>query len=140
MSNQVNLNGIIISDDDFLAKDQDAPDNTTVDGNGGSFDIGNFQLGSMEVVAKVGSVALGLTDTNVLTIALHDSADNSSFAALAIIYTITAAAGSGVKAVGTVLGKLIVPSNARRYVKAVITSDDASTTGKLDVFMTHLPR
>lgn len=140
MSNQINLNGIVISDDDILAKDQEAPDNTTVDGNGGSFDIGNFQEGSLEVVARVGSVALGLTDTNILSIVLHDSADNSSFAALATIYTITAAAGSGVIAAGTLLGKLIVPSSARRYVKAVITSNDATTTGKLDVFFTYLPR
>lgn len=140
MSNQINLNGILISDDDFLAKDQDVPDNTSVDGNGGSLDLGNFQQASLEVVAKVGSVGLDISDTFALTIALHDSADNSSFAALGTVYTITAAAGSGVKAIGTVLGKLLIPSSVRRYVKAVITTTDASASGKVDVFLTHVPR
>jgi hypothetical protein len=139
MSNQVNLSGIVISDDDFLAKDQTIPSNTTADGNGGSFDIGNSQEGSFEIVAKVGSVPLAITDTKIFTIALHDSADNSSFTALATIYTITAAGGNGAKAVGTILGKLVIPSSVRRYVKAVLTTNNADT-GKVSVFFTLLPR
>ncbi len=139
MSNQVNLNGILKSAADFLALDQALPQNTSADGNGGSFDLGNTQ-GSLEVVAEVGSLATDLTDAKVLSIKLHDSADNSSFAELATVYTLTAGSGSGVKAAGTALGKLIVPSNARRYVKAVITTDDADVAGKLNVFFTYIPR
>lgn len=139
MSNQVNLNGIIKSADDFLAKDQALPQNTSADGNGGSFDLGNTQ-GSLEVVVEVGSVATDLTDANVLSVKLQDSADNLSFADLATVYAITAAGGNGVKAVGTELGKLIVPSNARRYVKAVITTNDANVAGRLNVFFTYIPR
>jgi len=139
MSNQVNLNGILKSADDYLAKDQSLPQNTSADGNGGSFDLGNTQA-SLEVVAEVGSVGTDLSDTKVLTIKLQDSANNSSFADLATVYTITAAAGSGVKAAGTQLAKLLIPSSARRYVKAVITTDDADVTGKLNVFLTYVPR
>jgi hypothetical protein len=140
MANQLNLNGIVISDDDFLAKDQDVPDNTSVDGNGGSFDIGNFQEGSLEVVANVGSVGLDISDTFAITIKIQDSADNSSFADLANVYTLTASSGNGVKAIGTLLGKLILPSATRRYIKAVIVTTDASASGKVNVFLTYLPR
>lgn len=138
MSNQVNLNGVLKSADDFLALDQTIPSNSSADGNGGSFDLGNTQ-GALEVVAEVGSVALAITDTKVFTIKLQDSADSSSFADLATVYTITAASGSGAKAAGTLLGKLIVPSTARRYVKAVLTTDNADT-GKVNVFFTYIPR
>lgn len=138
MSNQVTLNGIVKSAADFLALDQTVPSNTSADGNGGSFDLGNTE-GSLEVVAEVGSVALGITDTKVFSVKLHDSADNSSFTELATVYTITAAAGSGVIAAGTVLGELIIPSNARRYVKAILTTNNADT-GKVNVFLTYLPR
>lgn len=139
MSNQVNLNGVLKSSADFLALDQALPQNASADGNGGSFDLGNTQA-SLEVNVEVGSVATDLTDTNILSVKLQDSADNSSFADLATVYTITAAGGSGVKAVGTHLGKLIVPSSARRYVKAVITTDDANVAGRLNVFFTYIPR
>ncbi len=139
MSNQVNLNGILKSADDYLAKDQSLPQNTSADGNGGSFDLGNTQA-ALEVVVEVGSVATDLSDTKILTVKLQDSANNSSFADLDTVYTITAAAGSGVKAIGTVLGKLIIPSTARRYVKAVITTDDADVAGKLNVYLTYVPR
>lgn len=138
MSNQVNLNGVLKSADDFLALDQTIPSNSSADGNGGSFDLGNTQ-GALEVVAEVGSVNLAITDTKVFTIKLQDSADNSSFADLATVYTITASGGSGAKAAGTLLGKLIVPSTARRYVKAVLTTNNADT-GKVNVFFTYIPR
>lgn len=138
MSNQVNLNGVLKSANDFLALDQTIPSNSSADGNGGSFDLGNTQ-GALEVVAEVGSVALAITDTKVFTIKLQDSADNSSFADLATVYTITASGGNGAKAAGTLLGKLIVPSTARRYVKAVLTTNNADT-GKVNVFFTYIPR
>lgn len=138
MSNQVNLNGVLKSAADFLALDQTIPSNSSADGNGGSFDLGNTQ-GALEVVAEVGSVNLAITDLKTFTIKLQDSADNSSFADLATVYTITAASGSGAKAAGTLLGKLIVPSTARRYVKAVLTTDNADT-GKVNVFFTYIPR
>ncbi len=139
MLNQVNLNGILKSDDDYLAKDQALPQNTSANGNGGSFDLGNTEA-SLEVVAEVGSVAIDLSDAKVLTVMLQDSADNSSFADLGTVYTITASAGSGVKAVGTVLGRLLIPTTARRYVKAVITTDDADVNGKLNVYLVYIPR
>lgn len=138
MSNEVNLDGLLKSADDFLALDQTIPSATSADGNGGSFDLGNTQ-GSLEVVAEVGSVALAITDTKVFSIKLYDSADDSSFAELATVYSLTAAGGNGAIAAGTELGKLIVPSNARRYVKAVLTTDNADT-GKVNVFFTYVPR
>ncbi len=138
MSNQVNLNGVLRSADDFLALDQTIPSNTSADGNGGSFDLGNTQV-ALEVVAEVGSVDLAITDTKVFSIKIQDSADNSSFADLATVYTITAADGNGAIVASTELGKLVVPPNARRYVKAVLTTNNADT-GKVNVFLAYIPR
>jgi hypothetical protein len=138
MTNQVNLNGVLISADDFLVKDQTIPSNDSADGNGGSFDLGNTQ-NSLEVVAEVGSVDLAITDEKIFSIKLFDSADNSSFEELATVYSLTAAGGNGAIVAGTELGKLLVPPDARRYVKAVLTTNNADT-GKVNVFLAYIPR
>ena len=137
-ANEVNLNGILKADADYLAKNQTVPQNDTADGNGGSFELANTQA-SIEVIAEVGSVALGVGDTKVLTVKLQDSADNSSFADLQTLYTITSSGGDTI-AVGTELGRFVLPADTRRYVKAVIVSTDASGTGKVNVFSTYVPR
>lgn len=137
--NELDLGGIARSDDDYLAKEQATPQNTSADGNGGSFEISGTE-GAIEVVAEVGADALDLSDTKVLTIKLQDSADNSSFDDLATIYTITASSGSGAIAAETELARFVIPSDARRYIKAVITTDDADVGGKINIFQNYLAR
>lgn len=137
-ANELKLAGIVKADNDYLAKDQTVPQNTSANGDGGSFEI-SATLGSIEVVAEVGSVALGLANTKVLTVKLQDSADNSSFADLATLYTVTAS-GALTVPVNTELGRFIIPTTARRYVKAVITTDDAAATGKVNIFLNYLAR
>lgn len=135
--NEVNLGGLLRHAEDFLAKAQTLPQNTSADGNGGSFQLSDT-MASVEVIAAV-NAEVTLADTKVLSVKLQDSADNSSFADLETLYTLTSDGGD-VLAAGTVLGRFIIPTTARRYVKAVLVSDDAALTGKVDVFAVYLPR
>jgi hypothetical protein len=141
MANQINNGGLVRSAEDYLALDQTVPQNTNADGNGGAREISNA-LGALEVVAEVGSVALGLADTKVLTVKLQSSNDNGvgdAFADLVTVYTKTAS-GAEVVAAGTELGRYIVPTGAERYIKPNIVSTDAAGTGKVNVFLNYLPR
>lgn len=125
----------------YLAKAQTVPQNDSADGNGGGQQISGTQ-GGIEVIAKVGATALGLADTKVFTIALQQSSDNGvadAYAALHTLYTVTAS-GATVVAAGTELGRFIIPTNAERYIKAVLTSDDAAMTGTVDIYPVYLPR
>lgn len=136
MSNQTNYDGILRSSDDYLAKAQTPPDNDTADGNGGGFSLGGSQ-GSIEIVAVVNS-EVGVPDTKALTVKLQHSDDNSSYTDLATIYTITSSGGDTL-AVGTELGRYILPTTAKRWVKAVIVTT-GTVTGKLDVFNRYIAR
>lgn len=140
-ANEVNLGGVLRHAEDFLAKAQTLPQNTSADGNGGSFQLSDT-IASVEIVA-VANTAIALADTENLTIKLQQSTDNGvadAFADLSTIFTLTAAGGNGAIAAGTELGRAIVPLDAERYIKAVLVSDDAALTGKVDVFAVYLPR
>lgn len=138
MSNQVNVGGMVRADDSYLAKAQAIPNNTSADGNGGSFQGLGGTLGGVEVVVEV-DAEVSLADTKVLSVKLQDSANNSSFADLATIYTKTASGATTLSA-GTVLARYIVPTSARKYIKAVITTTDTGESGKLNVFLNYLSR
>lgn len=139
-ANQVDLNGLLRQAEDFLAKAQTLPQNTSADGNGGSFELSDTQA-SIEVFAVVNSV-ITLANTKVLTVKLQQSSDNGvadDFADLETLYTITSDGGDEIAA-GTLLGRFVIPLTAERYIKAVLVSDDAALTGKVDVFAVYLPR
>ncbi len=141
MSNQVNLNGILKSDADFLAKDQTVPQNTSADGDGGSFDLGKTN-GSLQVVVEVGSVDIEIADTKAISVKLQqssDDGDSDAFADLQILYSLTSSGGDTLAA-GTKLAEYTLPEDAERYIKAVVTTTDAAAVGKINVFLTYLPR
>ncbi|MDQ7818837.1 MAG: hypothetical protein RDU14_17550 [Melioribacteraceae bacterium] len=136
--NQLNYNGEVKFADDYLAKAQSVPQNTSADGNGGVFENLGQAQGSIEVVAKV-NAEIGLADTKVVTVKLQHSDDNSSFTDLATLYTKTASGAETIPA-GTELARYIVPTNAKRYIKAVLTTTDAAGTGKVDIYTVYLAR
>lgn len=137
-ANQVNIGGILKADDSYLAKAQTIPNNTSADGNGGSFQGLNATLGGVEIVVEV-NTQIALADTKVLTVKLQDSADDSSFADLATLYTKTAS-GAETIAAKTILGRYVVPPSAKKYIKLVITTTDTGQTGKIDAYLNYLPR
>lgn len=122
-----------------LAKAQSLPQNTSADGNGGAVMLGGIS-GAVEILARI-NTAVTVADTKVLTIKVqHSDSESSGFADLGTVYTLTASSGSGSLAADTELGRLALPSTVKNYVKAVITTTDASAAGKVDVIPVYLPR
>ena len=97
--------------------------------NTASFDLEQVIGGDVEkVVFELSApAASGITDAKVVTYALQDSADGSTFAAVdpAISTTQTAAGGTGIAA-KTV--RFRVPANTRRYVRIAQTMTDTAGT------------
>lgn len=124
-------------DNDYLAKAQALPQNTSADGNGGSFRLAGM-LGAIGLVGKV-NAEISLADTKVLTVKLQDSADNTTFADVVTLYTKTAS-GATTIAADTELFRYIPTSSLRTFAKVVITTTDTSAAGKVDVFQSYNAR
>lgn len=99
-----------------------------------SFDLEQIVGGDIEEVVfeLAAPAAAGISDTKVVTYALHDSADGSSFAAVdpGISTTQTASGGAGIAA-KTVRFRL--PANTRRYVRIsqTMTATAGTVTGNM---------
>lgn len=102
--------------------------------NTASFDLeqavgGDIQSVVLELAAPT---AAGISDTKVVTYALQDSADGSSWAAVdpAISTTQTASGGAGIVA-KTI--RLRFPANTRRYVRIAqtMTATAGTVTGSM---------
>lgn len=133
LRNYVDING------QNLARAQALPQNTSADGNGGAVMLGGI-LGAVEILARV-NTAVTIADTKVLTVTVqHSDSEASGFTTLGTVYTLTAASGSGSLAADTELGRFALPSTVKNFVKAVITTTDASAAGKVDVIPVYLPR
>jgi hypothetical protein len=121
--------------DGKLATAQAVPQNTSAYGDEGSKQFNGTQ-GSVEVIVACNE-AMSLAATKVLTVVLHDSADDSSFAEVdGVKFTETAPAGEAkTYAAGDIICRLPVPSNLRRYAKVYVTTDDAAASGKFDAWL-----
>lgn len=124
----------------YLAKEQALPLNTSADGNGAVLDLSGIQ-GAVEVVAKVTS-EITISDTKVLTIKLQDKDDDGSYADLGIVHqaTYSSSGGANVVAADTVLGRFVLPTDTKRNLKAVLTTDDAAAAGAVSVYPRFLGR
>lgn len=122
---------------DYLFKDTTVPANTTTTGTANLIGGTNGAL-ELLVVAKT---ALTIADTKTITVKLTGSAtQGGAFIAVDTVYTLTAAGGNGAITAGTVLGTYIVTPEDPLWIKAVATTDDATATGTLDVYIKHLAR
>ncbi len=130
-------NHILKADDSYLAKAQAVPQNTSADGNGGAFDLSGA-MGGVEIVAQVNE-DVGLADAKFFTVKLQHSDDGSSYSDLATLYTVTASGATTIEA-ETILGRFLPPNDCKPYIKAVLVTDDAAASGKVDVFVALLPR
>ena len=93
--------------------------------------------GTLEFIGKVNTTGV-IKDGQSLTITFQDSDDDITFAEIhkgqRVYYR--AASGSDIAlTAGDILFKWVVPSDAEDYVKAIITSNSASS-GKLDIYAT----
>lgn len=121
-----------------LASEQTLPANTSATGNGGGQSAGGL-LGSTEMV-MVAATAVSLTSGKAVTMTLEDSDDNETFTAVPITSTFTASSTTNSWTAGTVIMRLPVPSDAREYVRVVISTNDSSASGTVDVVFDYLPR
>jgi hypothetical protein len=128
---------------DYLAKEQIVvASNTNTDGNGGAFDLSGTQ-GSIEIIAQA-FTDIVIPDTKIFTVKLQSSATDSGYTDLVTLYTKTAAAVSPAVTetilAGTILGRYIVPNDAKPYIKANLVSNDTGFTGKVNVFQSEVSR
>jgi hypothetical protein len=96
------------------------------------------QNGALQVKVVV-NTDIVLADTKVMSIKVQDSADDTTFADVATIYTVTADGETTVSA-DTVLALFALPTDTGKYTRIVVTTDDAAVTGKVDAYPQYLPR
>lgn len=127
----------IKSAQDYLFEDTTVPANTTTTGSANLVGGTNGAL-EVKVIAKT---ALAIADTKVITVKLTGSAtENGTFTDVATLYTLTASGGNGAITAGTELGGYIPTNDDPLWLKAVITTDDATATGTVDCYIKHLAR
>lgn len=91
---------------------------------GASSAVGGIKPGSLEVQISWPALA-ALADTKNVVFTVQDSADDSSYAAIGLAYTITGAGGAGVAA-GSVTLRL--PPSTRRYLRVYAALDSGGGT------------
>lgn len=122
---------------DYLFNDTTVTANATLTGD--AHLVGGAQA-SLEIVVNVGSVAIALADTKVLTISLTGSdTETGSFTALQTLYTKTAS-GATTLAAGTELARYVVKPSDPLYVKAVAVNNDSALTGKIEAYIRYIAR
>lgn len=122
---------------DYLFNDATVTANATLTGSAQL--VGGAQA-ALEIVVNVGSVAIALADTKVLTISLTGSdTETGSFTALQTLYTKTAS-GATTLASGTELARYVVKPSDPLYVKAVAVNNDSALTGKIEAYIRYIAR
>lgn len=123
---------------DYLFQDQVVPQNATVTGDANL--VGGTN-GALEIKA-ISKTALAITDGTTITISLTGSdTEDGTFVPVGTVFTLTASAGSGAIIAGTELGQGLIPTPENpAWLKAVVTTTDASATGQIDVYIKNLVR
>lgn len=121
---------------DYLFNGATVPQNTTLTGE--SAMVGGTQA-ELEVVAVV-NTSIALADTKSITLKLTASdTEGGSYADLVTLYTATASGATTISA-GTELGRYVVKPSDPLFAKAVVSTTDATATGKIDVYVRRVCR
>ncbi len=123
---------------EHLASNQTLPKNTRVTGNGGGQRAGSL-MGAAEIVMRA-SAKVTLAAAKSVSILLEDSDENTTFAAVPVLFKFTNGASAATWEAGEAVGRLPLPSNVRRYVRIALETDDAAASGSVDVNFDYLPR
>ena len=122
---------------DYLFNDATVTANATLTGDANL--VGGAQA-ALEIVVNVGSTAIALADTKVLTISLTGSdTETGTFTALQTLYTKTAS-GATTLAAGTELARYVVKPSDPLYIKAVAVNNDSTLTGKIEAYIRYIAR
>lgn len=90
--------------------------------DGASIDIGSGVLSPENIELEFSLPATpSLVDAKTITVAIQDSADNSSFTTIPTLAVVTVATGAGGVGAAASKTRFRLPSNARRYIRAETT-------------------
>ena len=103
------------------------PANTSANGSSVKTFV-NGSMGGIAIRTEV-TTAGAIASTKVLTLTYQDSADNSSWATIG---TVTKTAGA--LALNSLIDEFILPRDVREYTRVQIATDDATASGKVDIF------
>jgi len=128
---------------EYYASAQALPQNTMSGGDDGA-QQNSGAMGGIEIITQV-QAAMTLTHTGTLhVLVMHATYDSAAYYQTLPGYacSVTPGPGDGTEAyaVGTVLGRFVLPSDTYRYTKVAIKTDDRFATGSLDIFPSLLPR
>ncbi len=123
---------------EYLARNQALPTAASEQGNGGSRRAGGM-LGAAEVV-MVAAAPVTLAEGTTLTLSLQESMDDVSFTDMPVSFRRTLVGAGLACDTGDVLARLPLSSDAGRYVRAVVATDDATAAGSVDILFEYQPR
>lgn len=121
-----------------LASDMVLPKNTSAAGNG---IVMNFagSLGAQEVLVEVAE-DVTIADTKSLTVTLEHRDKGGTYEKLGEVCKITASGAPKTLTKGTVIGRYIPTSDCKVETRAMVATDDAAATGKVDIYPHYLAR
>ena len=129
---------ILTVHDNFLAKEQSLPQNTTVECNGGSIAC-NGALGAIELVL-IADTDCTLNANKELSVTVsHADTDKDAFVTLANTIKYTTTEQKTWKA-GEQIAFLPLPSNTKAYIKAHVGTTDTDASGTFSLIPSYLAR
>lgn len=123
----------------YLAKNQELPKNTTQEGNGSPLCIGNGLGGIIELI-MVAETPCTLPSSSSITLELLESDTEGGNYEKAPVSSTIRSTGEKKWGVGEYIMRLPLSSYGKAFVKASITTSNASTAGTISIIPSYLPR
>jgi len=123
---------------EYLAKAQTLPASADAVGNGGSNKAGST-MGAVELVMAAAQDVTFPAGTRV-TLQIEGSDNNADFTVLPVSFSKVTSGTVTTCRSGEEIARLPVPSNAPKYMRCRVGTDNSSVTGTVDVFCDFLPR
>ncbi len=90
------------------------------------------QLGATKIVLRANE-DVNLADTKVITLSVSDS-DTTGGSFTTIVSSTITASGATVYSAGAIITEIVLPRTAKEFTIATVTTDEATPSGKIDVF------
>ena len=123
----------------YLAKDQELPKNSTVEGNGGALCLGGDLGGIIELVMVVEEKCTLPASSSITLELLEADTQDGSYDKASITSTIHSTEEK-VWNVGDCILRLPLSSYAKPFIKASVSTTSSSVTGRISIIPSYLPR
>ena len=121
-----------------LAKAQILPKNSEAVGNGG-FQRAGSMMGAAEIIVQAASL-VNLGAGKSLSVFVDYSEDMQSVSPSPCSFKLSAGVGAKSWELGETMARIPLASDAGRYVRLRISTDDAAASGTFDASFDYLPR